>query len=90
MKQSVLTVIEEMLEVNTTDGLLDYKGFADDVINWYFKNKVKRKLRKIMVEAWWRRTKPVIDLDTGKYTPSPTMKEWTAGVLKDLEKHGRN
>ena len=43
-----------------------------------------------MVEAWWRRTKPVIDLDTGKYTPSPTMKEWTAGVLKDLEKHGRN
>ena len=32
-------LIEKLIENNTTDGLLDYKGIADDVIKWYFKNK---------------------------------------------------
>ena len=44
-----------------------------------------KPLSEVMIEAWWRRTLPVVDLDTGKETPSPTMKEWKKGVKKDIK-----
>ena len=34
-REGTMSVIEEIAEVNTVDGLTDYKGFTTDILSWF-------------------------------------------------------
>lgn len=49
--------------------------------------KLTSKLVKNIVQAWWNRTLPIVDLDNGgKTIPPPTEKEWMQSVSADLDR----